>query len=187
MELFNPSKRILEKICSEGEKPVNSWIIYKPFGEGYGVPFFVGIISNILEYYKIDSNKREIKRLSRKKIHASYYEAMKNCFDHGPKKEVISGLFLGSKGVCYGSLDFGDYFKDKGIKNQYENKIKITKFNWRTKDNSRNGVNEYIYPSSDFIQVDSTKGILYLVQLKENIIAPKGEDGDEYFYKKNKN
>ncbi len=77
----------------------------------------------------------------------------------------------------------GEFFKDAQIKHQLENKVFFTKFDKNPRSKCVNvGYNHYIFPYSDLIEVDSDKGILYCVQLKENIIAPSGEIGSNYCY-----
>ena len=90
-------------------------------------------------------------------------------------------MFFGSEGVCYGFQDGGEFFKNPDIKRQLENKIPFKKFNSDPRgDTCNSGFNDYIFPYSDFIEVNSDKGILYCVQLKENIIAPPGKNGSNY-------
>ena len=190
MKLFKPSEKILEIICSDVDELSYSYEIYPKrtmnLNERDVRLFVPRLYSGIQEFYDLGLEIRVGGRLAYQKIWNVSGEALKNCYDHGPKnKEVLFGLFLGDKGVCYGFCDQGGYFKNEKIKNQYENKVEITEFNKRTlKDNHQSGVNENIFCYSDFIEVDSEKGILYCVQLKENIIAPEGEKGNSYFFKR---
>ena len=105
--------------------------------------------------------------------------------DHSPQGSILwTGWFFGSKGICYGFYDGGDFFKDPKIKYQIENKIEFEKFDNNSRGmggNENSGFNNHIYPYSNFIEVDSDNGILYCVQMKENIIAPEGENGSIYF------
>ncbi|MBI2004467.1 hypothetical protein HYS72_03320 [Candidatus Pacearchaeota archaeon] len=188
MELFKPSKKTLEIIC-EGDELASGYENYKRgshrFNEENVTNFIKKLYCSISEFYKMNSPEKQ-SRLAKQKIFNVSGEAFKNCYHHGPKnKEVFFGLFLGNRGVCYGFNDGGDYFKNEKIKKQYENKIEITAFDKKTlKENFQCGINELLFPNSDIIEVDSKKGILYCVQFKENIIAPEGEKGDSYFFKK---
>lgn len=93
-------------------------------------------------------------------------------------------FFFGSKGVCYGFNDGGNFFKKPEIKNQLENKISFEEFDKNPRGDCCNVGFDLIYRDSDFIEVDSNKGILYLVQLRyKSLIAPEGERGSEYFYR----
>lgn len=189
MELFKPSKKILEVICGQ-RAPLTVYEIYhrsksKIMQERQIQSFFSGLSARLCEFYKINLNDETRRQLGIQQVWEVSGEMLKNCFDHGPKdKDIWFGLFLGNKGVCYGFQDGGDYFKDNKIKYQYENKIKVTKFDENPlRDNCQSGVNEFIYYFADIIEVDSEKGVLYGVQLKKYIIAPKGERGSVYFDK----
>jgi hypothetical protein len=144
--------------------------------------FISGLNAKVCEFYRINLNDKTRKQLGIQQVWSVSGEVLKNCFDHGPKdKDIQFGLFLGHKGVCYGFQDGGDYFKNNKIKYKYEHKIEITDFDKNTlRDNCQSGVNEFIYHFADMIEVDSEKGILYCVQLKGNIIAPKGKRGSIY-------
>jgi len=186
MKLFMPSKNVLEKICSQGN-PLVHYDIYVNKEKDYSV-FITGLFSEICNFYRIGLNEVTKSRLSFQKVIYVYSEAIKNWVDHAPKEsDLVAGLFLGDFGVCYGFKDKGNYFKNKKIKYQYENKIEITEFDQNTlKTCCQSGVNEYLYPNSDIIEVDSKKGVLYCVQFKKNIIAPEGEEGNSYFFKRDK-
>ncbi len=189
MRLFKPSGKIMEMICS-GEK--NPLIHYNPLisyevitGQTKGVDgsFLTGLCSRIEEYYGIGLEKD---RLSTNRVSSVFMEAAENCVKHSPngKDDFAVGIFLGNNGVCYGFQDGGLYFKYPEIKKQYEAKNKITDFDQsHLEDCCQIGVNAYIYPNVDIIEVDNDEGVLYCVQLKDKIIAPVGEDGDKFFFK----
>ncbi len=190
MDLFMPSKKVLEKICGEGEKVHRMYEIY-PFGNhesmiNLEISYISGIYEKIKEFYLINIEKYE-DRLDIQGVSNVIDEVFKNWADHSEvNQNFITGLFLGTFGVCYGFLDEG-FFKKVEIKNQLENKIFFEEFNQTPRGDCNNeGYNYGIFPYSDFIEVDSEKGILYCVQLKENIIAPEGENGSSYFYNKRK-
>src|SRR3989339_105931 len=83
----------------------------------------------------------------------------------------ITTYTLFQKGICYGFQDSGDYFKSEHTKRIYENKIPIIKN--QSIENGlqrfRVGVTNFLYPYSDLIEVDTKKGVLYCIQLKESI------------------
>lgn len=174
MELFKPSKRILEAIC-DNEKIIYSYEIIprtsdKRTNEECSILSLTGLVSKIREFYKIDINDESRKKLDSQKVCDVTWEALCNCLHHGPEdKDIWFGLFLGEKGVCYGFHDGGDYFLNEDIKNQYENKKPIKIFGKNT--SHQVGVNFCIYPNSDMIEVDLEKGILYCVQFKRSIIC----------------
>lgn len=101
------------------------------------------------------------------------WEALKNCQDHSGfynGNSVIFGLFLAPNGVSYGFHDGGDYFKRAKIKEQWENKHTIEEFNveaHQRRCGGGTGVNNYIFPRTDLIEVDPEKGILYLANTLE--------------------
>lgn len=191
MELFKPSKKVLEIIC-DNENPVISYQIY-PFGSHKEMQEIcslneAGLYEQIINFYRKDGialNEKSKERLNYEGIYGVIGEVFKNWVYHSPENLDLSvGLFFGSKGICYGVCDGGEFFKNPKIKKQLENKINFEEFNSnpREDDCCQEGFNAYIFPNSDFIEVDSKKGILYCVQLKENIIAPEGKNGSSYFY-----
>jgi len=188
MKLFCPSQNILEKICKDSRIPLIQYEIYPRINNILDMENLAivlsGLKNKLCEFYKIGYDKTERKRIFLSKVFNVVGESLKNCYDHGKDKEITFGLFLGDKGVCYGFNNGSNYFKDEKIKHQYENKIKITEFDRKTlKTNCQVGVNYFIYPNSDFIEVDAETGTLFCAQFKKNIIAPKGEDGEKYFCK----
>jgi hypothetical protein len=196
MELFKPSKKVLEMICSEKDDLTALYEIF-PFGENKEMEETrilseVGLFESIIEFYRkegIALNEKTRQRLDYQGIHNVIGEVFKNWTDHSPENSnLISGFFFGSKGICYGFQDGGNFFKNKEIKYQIENKINFNDFNKNPRgDCCNSGFNDHIFPCSDFIEVDSEKGILYCVQLKENIIAPEGKNGSEYCHELRKN
>jgi hypothetical protein len=186
MELFKPSKKVLETICGRQTPTILYEIYPRPktslMREKQTHLFVSGLSAKLCEFYRINLNDETRKQLGIQQVWEVSGEMLKNCFDHGPKnKDIFFGLFLGNKGICYGFQDGGDYFKSDKIKYQYENKIEITDFDRSTlRANCQSGVNDFIYHFADRIEVDAEKGILYCVQLKETIIAPEGEKGSVY-------
>src|SRR3989339_176609 len=150
-----PSKRILETICDE-EIPITTYTLFqkgmkKEQEEKLMKSFLTGLIYQIAENYN--------------------YSAKINQIDTGKIEPIKFGLFMGSKGICYGFQDSGDYFKSEHTKRIYENKIPIIKN--QSIENGlqrfRVGVTNFLYPYSDLIEVDTKKGVLYCIQLKESI------------------
>jgi len=193
MELFMPSKNILKTICKEGEKPLYNYGIcpFDSYNKMMQVCFFqeMGIYNQIIHFYEEDSlalNEETKSRLDINGVNSVIGEAFKNWVDHCPENlDLMIGLFLGSLGVCYGFFDGGDFFKDAKIKRDIENKVHFKVFDDLPRGDARKkGFLRGIFPHSDLIEVDEKKGILYCVQLKENIIAPPGENGSSYFYHK---
>jgi hypothetical protein len=190
MLLFKPSEKVLELICSGERSPhihYNPLISYEVIlGQNKGVDgsFLTGLCSRIEEYYRIGLEKE---RLNTRRVISVFGEAAENCVKHSPtgKEKFTIGLFLGNNGICYGFQDGGLYFKYPEVKEQYENKSEITEFDqFHLVDCCQIGVNAYIYPNTDLIEVDNNEGVLYCVQLKDSIIAPPGENGNDFFYKK---
>jgi hypothetical protein len=189
MDLFKPSKKVLGMIAS-GEKekfmfynPLIFYHTYTGLKEDFEPTLSAGVFESIREYYHINHKEENRKRLAVQLVWNVFGEATKNCIEHSLKgREVFTiGFYFGVGGVCYGFNDNGNYFKNDEIKSQYENKLRINKFDKNTLENNcQSGVNQYIYPYSDLIEVDSKKGILYCVQFKESIIAPEGKNGNQY-------
>ncbi len=189
MDLFKPSEKVCKMISSSGEKIRRTYEAY-PFGDPREMLEFtglyvVGLLEKLREFYLIgDGENRE--RLNVNEISHVVNELFKNWADHSPEgSNLYTGLFLGDLGVCYGFQDEGDFFKNPEIKNKLENKILIEDFNKNSREecNHNEGFNEYVFPYTELIEVDSEKGIFYGVQLRENIIAPEGtKNGSSYFY-----
>jgi len=182
---FKPPREILEKICSDSNNCRYDWedVTHKIKDDFSMQSLFhlrraSSTIEKICNFYNV--NERRLHPMWCNVI----AEATQNCFDHNPKaNQILVGLFLGDKGVCTGFYDGGKYFRNRKIKNQYEKKLPIKKFDRRTiETNNQAGVTIIIFKYSDSIYVDSAKGILYCIKQKENLIAPKGEVGN-YFLK----
>lgn len=186
MELFRPSKRILEEICFEEERSNVQYTIFPPTTADIN-PFFEGLWKQIRAFYQmqecIDSGRtRGMRKVTidgqRTIVLAS--EALLNAQWHGARNErpVVFGLFLGLQGLCYGFQDGGNYFKRPEIKAQFESKTPITQFSEPVFDKKRQqqagchaGVNDCILAYSDIIEVDTAAGILYCVLRKESIVT----------------
>jgi hypothetical protein len=190
MNLFKPSRKVLEMICSKSNKPLIQYEIY-PFGEDMGMfetSFLgeVGLYEKIIHYYNDEGMSLSMEgksRLNYQGIHHVFGETTKNWLDHSPENlNLTVGLFFGDKGVCYGFNDGGDFFRNHEVKNQLENKIFFKEFDQNSRGDTSHVGFSLLYEDADFIEVDSKKGILYLVQLKKNIIAPEGENGSSYFF-----
>lgn len=173
MELFIPSKRIVSLISTL--EPIPMWEVYRRMDskereEQLLSSFVVGLVSRIAHNYGLDFFEN---RLDGTSIWNVAGEGLRNCLIHGPKeKDILFGLFLGNVGVCYGFQDGGDYFKREEIKQQYESKIPVTNSDLAGRDPNRihgRGVNRYIFPFSDIIEVDTKTGTLYCVQLKDRL------------------
>ena len=174
IDLFYPSKRILETICDE-EIPITTYTLFqkgmkKEQEEKLMKSFLTGLIYQIAENYNYSA---KINQIDTGKILSVPMEAIRNCYSHNPEQiePIKFGLFMGSKGICYGFQDSGDYFKSQHTKRIYENKIPIIKN--QSIENGlqrfRVGVTNFLYPYSDLIEVDTKKGVLYCIQLKESI------------------
>ena len=64
----------------------------------------------------------------------------------------------------FGLIDEGGYFKSEKTKKTFENKIPLTERHGRGV-----GINHYLYPHSDIIEVDTKEGVLYCVQFKSSL------------------
>lgn len=188
MELFRPSKKLIDIIATEDEKYIhyNPLVFYETLigqdpKKGIDSVFYSGVFNKIQSYYRIDIDETVKSRLAIQKVGMILGEATKNCIEHSPngKKIFTIGFYFGNNGICFGFNDGGNYFKNNQVKEQYENKIRLNYYH-----NHGHGINDRIFPYTDLIEVDSKKGILYCVMLKENIIAPEGESGNEYFFEK---
>jgi hypothetical protein len=197
MELFKPSKKMLEFICKDEKFPLTHYEIY-PFADietMYELYLLgmVGLFEKIRNYYRkkgLVFYEKGFDRLDIQGISNLVGEIFKNWGDHCPENsKLLIGYFFGNSGIGYGFQDGGEFFKNPEIKKQIENKVLFKKFdkNSRGKENNCNcGFNDYIYSYSDFLEVDTEKGIFYVAQLKENMIAPEGKNGSDYCWRKRK-
>ncbi len=169
-----PSERIIEEICTNPENLVKQYTIFEFPKENSSTlethlrSIFSGVSHQIAEFYHwgLDIKKNMITQKLQLVL-----EALTNSVAHSLEKSIHYGLFLGDKGVCHGFRDFGDYFKSSIIKQKFENKEEVAKKDGITKGFSgcHAGVEHYLYPYSDTIEVDTNKGILYCVQLKKSL------------------
>ena len=172
--MFKPSSGLLEKITGDGELIA----IYSAFPKNVSQVVqertlrlaMRGYVEQISEFYL-----KPFGDIHTDIITSVALECLRNCYDHSidtPGEPIEFGLFLGDRGVCYGLYDHGAYFKSEAVKDTYENKRAITKFNRIGKASKNFGVGThlFIYDYSDDIEVDAENGILYAMQLKERII-----------------
>jgi len=194
LELFKPSKKVLEMICLDEKELLRTYEII-PFGtyhqmmESYPL-VERGLFSKIISFYNEEGlalNEESKRRLDYQGIHNVTGELFKNWADHSQENSnIFAGFFFGKKGICYGFKE--EFFKNEYIKNKLENKIPFEEFDKNPRERcAHSGFNKHIFPCSDFIEVDSEKGVLYCVQFKESIIAPEGKHGSEYCYELRKN
>jgi len=180
MDEFMPSRRVLEKICSNST-PVRNYTyfptnfnpdeMYKTFN-----PFIAGLIHQIAEHYQWDVNLME--NMNTQAI-VLVVDALSNAVVHGSKNRnpVIMGLFMGENGVCYGFRDSGDFFKSEKTKHILENKLNIEEFDKSALASEFEccnlGFKASIYPNVDDIEIDTKKGVFYCVQLKDGCLSAK--------------
>jgi len=169
MDLFMPSKKILEAICWDESAQRQYAIFPAKSGEAVLVSHLNGVRMQVewlyrhwfkVDFDKINGNKMLVP-----------WEALHNSWVHGSKngEPFTYGFFVAKKGVCHGFQDGGGYFKSEKIKHQFENKIPLKKFD-KSVDGHRIGVNHHIYRDSDIIEVDTSKGILYCAQFISNLL-----------------
>jgi len=178
---FYPSEKILEMICKDkDEKPIPQFTYFPTdlsdkAEDTLTCSFLAGITSQLEESYCLyNPDNKYTKEINREKL-LLVNEALKNSLNHHfiTTKPVILGLFIGELGACYGFKDPGNFFKSKEIKKIFESKIEI-KENQLVSHKQESiglGVNCYIYPSSDLIEVDTKKGVLYCVQLLKTLYS----------------
>jgi hypothetical protein len=169
MELFMPGKRILEAICWDDSAQRQ----YVTFPANAGEVILVSYLDNVrmqVEWLYRHWFKVEFDKINGQKILVPW-EALHNSWVHGSKdgNPFTYGFFAAKKGVCHGFKDGGGYFKNKKVKLVYENKVPLKKFD-KSVDGHRIGVNYYIYPNSDIIEVDTSSGVLYCAQFVENFL-----------------
>lgn len=166
MELFTPSKKMLEAICLD-EEPMIHYSIISPQMANDLNSFMCGLLAEIANYYRFFPIYNEWNTQVAGQIAC---EIISNAHNHGPKgKPIEFGLFLGKKGICYGVRDEGKFFKLQKTKEQFEKKILVTKFDENDVGGYRVGINRFVFPYSDMIEVDKGKGILYCVLFKKRL------------------
>jgi hypothetical protein len=177
MILFAPSKSMLDAICENDSVPIISCEVHL-FGSTFDMfvekVFYQNSVFKKLNYFYADDLNGNCS-LDKDGILNVCQELFKNWEDHGTEdSNLITGLFIGTKGVCYGFYDGGSFFKNYKIKERIESRHKFTEFDLNPRGGTlHKGFNECIYPFSDMLEVDAEKGIMYAVQLKERLIVPK--------------
>jgi len=141
----------------------------------------MGVLAEVWEFYR---SNWKIKDMDIIEWHANNQlwrlinETVKNGMLYGGRERVDVGIFLGMEGACFGFRDYGDYFKRDEVKKAWESRDYVS---LRRKVQTRitngyfvcgggYGIGE-IFNNSDIIQVDNSKGVLYLVQLKERLMG----------------
>ena len=182
-DLFKPSGKILEKICEDKEKFVYTYLVIpRKFADEpleYLVRAYHLALGNFVgSFYNLGLEPME--KFNYLQFLGLFREGVTNSIAHCPENcsQINYGLFLGDKGILHGFRNFGDYFKSEEIKKLWENKTPVES----TKESNFSGYgagDKIIYSLSDFIKVDSKKGILYCGQTHERLeINP----GKFYFY-----
>jgi len=166
---FMPNDEILEEI-GWNKKSASKHAVFQtdtPRLKEYLPNYVDKAVDDIAAFYR---NSHNIVNMNVGKMEDVVWEALKNCWLHGPNHNspFTYGVFMGSKAICHGFKDMGDYFKRPEIKEQFENKIEITEFEKRPLCYGR-GINEFIFPRSDKIFVDEKEGILYCIQYLDNL------------------
>ncbi len=192
-DLFKPSGKILEKICEDKKKFVYTYLVIpRKFADEpmeYLVRAYHPALGNFVgSFYNLGEFVKESPHLESKLIYKFNYrqflgvfrEGTTNAIAHCPENcsQINYGLFLGDKGILHGFRNFGDYFKSEKTKKLWESKTPVQ--STRESNFSGHGAGDkIIYSLSDFIKVDSKKGILYCGQTHERLeINP----GKFYFY-----
>ena len=183
--LFRPPKNILEDIGFEddGKASIRKHELYyiaTPLSSSG--PLMMGVYSTLADFYRpifkwsIDEDKDHI-------IPNSFMDlindAIGNGLCHGKNGMVMVGTFFGTKGACYGFRDFGEYFRRPDIKRIWEKKDhaviiamagkRRNKSVGHASSGARLGV-DYILESSYSVEVDTSHGVLYVVQKVERFL-----------------
>jgi len=182
MNQFLPPKNILEGICKDKKLVYTYFVIPRKFAdkpmEDLVRAYHPALGNFVGEFYNL--GLEPMMEFNYLQFLGIFREGITNAIAHNPENcsQINYGLFLGDKGILHGFRDFGDYFKSKKVKQKWENKIPIP--STRKSNFSGYGAgDEIIYSLSDFIKVDSQKGILYCGQTHERLeINP----GKFYFY-----
>jgi hypothetical protein len=101
MELFKPSNKILEMICSDGNSVQRNYEIF-PFGTHEEMSllcglYISGIYGKLLDFYRVGLEENR-KRFYFKGTYNIFGEIFKNWIDHSPEDlDLMTGLFLGDK------------------------------------------------------------------------------------------
>jgi len=165
---FTPDKELLEEIGWDS-KQYSNHAEFSPKNQKLEDELSNHVdaeVENIRMFY---GDNFDVKNLNTGKISGVAWEALKNSWLHNQSKESFKyGVFTGSKGILHCFQDNGDYFKKPEIKQQYESKHPVTNFEKADFCHGK-GVNDFIFPDSDKIKVDSDKGILYCVQYLDNL------------------
>ena len=158
-------------------KSTSSYRIFTPQTELNS--FMTGVLGEILGFYSSNWDLSKTNPTEWNAKNRGWYivlEALKNGLVYGNRERVEFGMFLGTKGACFGFRDYGDYFKSPEIKGKWESrqfeglarKVQTRLRVGHVESGGGNGLG-IIDKNSDIIRVDEKEGILYLVQLEKRL------------------
>lgn len=174
--MFMPSKEILETIgWYESSEKYDEVINMRKYTVFPGDTHELSLATHLEQFHKplrgfyhgAHGINTEDLREEMHKATVTLWETLQNAKFHGSKegRHFIHGMFVAKNGLCNGVYDQGGYFRRPEIKQQFENRTPITKFDLEYREGFRIGVNEIIFEDADIIEVDSKKGILYCAHL----------------------
>ena len=167
MELYTPSKKILESIDFNNESIHQMTTFSTKVPESTITTYMDSFMLLIMAHY----NKREIDLREKNKftsdIQNVVMEGLLNAKIHGSKGLTPFShiVLIGDNGVCQGFHDEGNFYKRYDIKTKIENRIIIDEINQDYTLGTHVGLYAYIYPKTDLLEVDTDKGILYCSHL----------------------
>lgn len=190
---FQPSEEIFKKIGFD-KHSYQQYVLFSTrhssVGESERAAFMGGLITHLREFYNIQYKccwklpfSCTLESLANAGTVFLALDGVRNSHFHGAKNPDDSyalGLWLGKEGLCFGFYDEGDYFKREDIKGAFEQRRHP--FNLHLPDregiaaNCRGWGVSNIYEYSDFIEVDTTHGVLYAGQFAKRFLVPSVKD-----------
>ena len=175
MDYYKPSERILEEIGFDDEGYYQWTILNKKqftrkLGEktitGKNYPhYYTGYYCMLEDFFRkkdfalMGNDFDDFRDFAQVNLYADS-EALTNILKHSSNPGTFyHGVFLGETGYCCVLVDSGVYYRDANIRELYESKTLPEKHS--------NGT-PLIYNGSDIIELNTTKGALYLAHILSN-------------------
>lgn len=164
-----PPKELSNKINCQG------WV-EMVFPSSWGSEENESFIASIAEALQVMVRQHfnfgpEDARRGRHMVGMIFWESITNAIIHGNqgKGTIITGIWLGEKGVIFGVKDEGKFFSKKEIKDKIERKEHISS----TGDLAQHygeGLG-YIYEGGDILRVETEQNALFVLVSKEKLVS----------------
>ena len=164
MELYLPSKKILESISFNGDVFEREYRFSAESSEADIQRHIETISYEMMNYYNrklLDPNKNG-KILGN--VRGVALEALINARKHGVPPFSYK-IIISKNGVCQGFHDEGSFYKREDIKQKLENKIPLKEITPEELEKTSGRGIFYLYLMANSIEVDNKNGVLWTAHL----------------------